>query len=225
MDEIGVWHRTLTSAERTALYNSGLAKHFPFADTNGPAPSIYDLTDYNTVTSAQGKNGTASSHVKTNSEYLQSDGGIWVEDISRGLTIACWYYPEGNPVGSHSMPFTIRSSTYAAGLLHHTDGTPYFYANGNHFRAMGWKFGLYAWNFFGLVIRPELGTYGGHRGFLNNLVATDLSWSSAWAPTGEAEIAVGRPAKFWRWAILQLQHRERKGHHPVEQPPGGLEVG
>jgi hypothetical protein len=195
MDEIGVWHRTLTSAERTALYNSGLAKKFPFEDIGGgPAPSVYDLTDYNTTGSAGGKVGSASVHVKVNEEYLEADGLLKVDDISRGLTIACWYWPDGDPVGSHAMPFTIRASaTYVAGLLHHTNGDAYFYANGNHFRGMGWDFGYQAWNFFGLVIRPELGTYGGHRGFLNDRVATDLNWSSAWSPTAGGRIAVGRP--------------------------------
>jgi hypothetical protein len=115
IDEVGIWKRVLTSAERVELYDNGLGLSYPFDtlptsstllndlnaywnldETSGTrfdkTSNSNDLTDNNTVGSATGKISNAGDFVAANSEYLSVANNASLQTGDIDFTIAFWVY-------------------------------------------------------------------------------------------------------------------------------------
>lgn len=110
IDLVGIWSRSLTSDERTELYNLGASIKNPFTDngegfreglvsywkldeqsgTREDSVGSNDLTDNNTVGYAAGKSGNAASGVTVQAEYLGVASPIGLIDNQTDFSVSCW---------------------------------------------------------------------------------------------------------------------------------------
>jgi len=120
VDELGLWKRLLTPAERTQLYASGsgvtypdftpaaptepllvsLVSYWKLDEASGNAVDAHGtnhLTDVNTVTSNPGKVGTARQFVIANSEMLQVADNATLRTGDIDFTTAGWFYADAIP--------------------------------------------------------------------------------------------------------------------------------
>jgi len=97
------------------IASSGLVAFWEFEETSGvryDSYASYDLNEYNTVTSATGKQGLAADFEKDNSEYLSRLVDDVDFDLQGNWTVAFWFKFETAPTSfTYSPSFLAKETT------------------------------------------------------------------------------------------------------------------